>query len=142
MKDRGHGRQTVGLREIGSKRAGRRKGMDREGEGEIYVCLFLPVASAALMVPQAGYRATWASPVLTSSRLIPPFRPQISSTDSNVSLVATSPVTCSLFFQLLSASSIFLIPGLLWQLCLPYCDTIQNYSEWTLVRKGCNNRNR
>lgn len=23
--------------------------MDREGEGEIYVCLFLPVASAALM---------------------------------------------------------------------------------------------
>lgn len=49
VKDRGHGRQTVGLRGIGSKRAGRRKGMDREGEGEIYVCLFLPVASAALM---------------------------------------------------------------------------------------------
>lgn len=40
-------RQTVGLREIESKIARRRKGMS--GEGEINVCLFLPVASAALM---------------------------------------------------------------------------------------------
>lgn len=60
MKDRGQGRQTVGLRKTGSKSVDRRKGMDGGGDGRVFV------SPCGLCCPDGCHRATRASPVLTS----------------------------------------------------------------------------